>query len=213
MPDRGTDALLVKAREAFITANLRLRPAPAVPEIQLYAAHPGSGLGRLGETPPYWAYHWAGGTVLARHILDHPETVAGKRVVDLGTGSGLVAIAAMQAGATQVLAFDIDPHAAAAAELNAAANDVILTVVCRDILDEPSPEADLILVSDLFYDEATARRVTGFLDRCECRVLVGDPGRAWLPLHRLSVVAAYDVPDFGTGPAEAKVYEWASAGT
>jgi predicted nicotinamide N-methyase len=199
----------VSERKAFITANLRLRPAPAVPEIQLYAAHPGSGLGRLGETPPYWAYHWAGGTVLARYILNHPEVVAGLRVVDLGAGSGLVAIAAMRAGAAQVRAFDIDPYAVAATELNAAANGVPVTAECCDILDGTPPEADLILVSDLFYDEATARRVAAFLDRCDSiKVLVGDPGRKWLPLDRLSAIAAYEVPDFATGPAEAGVYVW-----
>lgn len=200
--------------KAFITANLRVRPAPAVPEISLYAGHPGSGLVRLGDVPPYWAYHWAGGTVLARHILDHPDTVAGLHVVDLGTGSGLVAIAAMKAGAAQVQAFDVDPYAAAATGLNAAVNDVAVRVDCRDILDAPPPAADLILVSDLFYDGDTARRVTAFLDRCEgVKILVGDPGRAWLPTERLSVVAEYEVPDFATGPAPAKVYEWASAGT
>ncbi|HVZ30272.1 MAG TPA: 50S ribosomal protein L11 methyltransferase [Asticcacaulis sp.] len=202
--------------ETFITANLRLKPGPAVPEIQLYSGHPASGLGRLGETPPYWAYHWAGGTVLARYVLDHPDSVAGLRVVDLGTGSGLVAIAAVRAGAAQVQAFDIDPYAIAAAELNAAANQVAFTVSCRDILDKPPPEADLILVGDLFYDAETARRVTGFLDRCAevgTKALVGDPGRAWLPVDRLESLAEYTIPDFATGPAPARVYAWVSAGT
>ncbi len=199
--------------KAFITANLHVRPAPAVPEIQLYAAHPGSGLGRLGDTPPYWAYHWAGGTVLARYILDHSETVRGLRVIDLGIGAGLVAIAAMKAGAAQVTGFDVDPYAIAAAELNADVNGVTVAATCRDILNGPPPEADLILISDLFYDRDTARRVTAFLDRCTCKILVGDPGRAWLPLEKLSVIAEYDVPDFATGPAPARIYAWLSAGT
>lgn len=198
--------------KAFITANLQVRPAPAVPEIRLHAGHPGSGLGRLGDTPPYWAYHWAGGTVLARYILDHPESVAGLRVADLGTGSGLVAIAARRAGAARALAFDVDPYAVAAAELNAALNGVTVTAECRDMLDGPPPDVDLILVGDLFYDQATAGRVTTFLDRCEgIRVLIGDPGRAWLPEARLSRVAEYSVPDFGTGTAPAAVYAWLSA--
>jgi predicted nicotinamide N-methyase len=202
--------------DAFITAHLRLKPAPAVPEIQLYAGHPGSGLGRLGETPPYWAYHWAGGTVLARYMLDHPDSVAGLRIVDLGSGSGVVGIAAMRAGAAQVQAFDVDPYAVAAAALNAAVNQVVLTVACRDILDEPPPEADLILVGDLFYDQVTARRMTAFLDRCVAagsKALVGDPGRAGLPLDRLHGLADYSVPDFATAAAPARVYAWLSAGT
>lgn len=130
---------------AFILENLRLEPAPGVPEIRLYRAHAGSRLSRLGETPPYWAYHWAGGTVLARYILDHPQTVQGRRVLDLGTGSGLVAIAAAMAGA-EVRAVDINPRAIAAAELNAQANGVRIAVSEGDLLAGDPPETDLILV-------------------------------------------------------------------
>ena len=187
---------------AFIQANLDLIAVPCVPEIRLYRAHPRSGLSRLlGEdgVQPYWAYGWAGGTVLARYLLDHPKTVAGRRVLDLGTGSGLVAIAAMKAGAISVTAVDIDPHAIAAAELNAKANGVTICMVCEDWLDRPPPETDLILVSDLFYDKATAERLTAFLLTCDADILVGDPGRAYLPHDHLQTIAEYDVPDFGVG--------------
>ncbi len=185
----------------FIKTNLDLIPAPSVPEIQLYRAHPRSGLARLlGEdgVQPYWAYGWAGGTVLARYLLDHPETVAQKRVLDLGTGSGIAAIAAAKGGA-DVTAVDIDPHAIAAAELNAQANGVEISLICGDLLDGPAPDTDLILVSDLFYDPATARRLTAFLKTCHTDILVGDPGRAYLPHAHLQRIAEYDVPDFGVG--------------
>ena len=186
----------------FIKTNLDLIPAPSVPEIKLYRAHPRSGLSRLlGEdgVQPYWAYGWAGGTVLARYILDHPEIIAQKRVLDLGTGSGIVAIAAMKAGAAYVTAVDIDPYAITAAELNAEANGVEIEFTCEDRLDGPAPDTDLILVSDLFYDKTTAERLTAFLMTCDAEILVGDPGRAYLPRDRLSRVAEYDVPDFGVG--------------
>ena len=186
----------------FIQANLDLIPAPGVPEIRLHRAHPRSGLSRLlGEdgAQPYWAYGWAGGTVLARYLLDHPDVVAGRRVLDLGTGSGLVAIAAAKCGASSVTAVDIDSHAIAAAELNAEANDVEISLVCQDLLDGPPPETDLILVSDLFYDRTTAERLTAFLLTCNADILVGDPGRAYLPLDHLHKLAEYDVPDFGVG--------------
>jgi predicted nicotinamide N-methyase len=188
----------------FIPANLHLLPAPSLPDILLYAAHPKSGLRRLagnGHTePPYWAYHWAGGTVLAQHVLSHPEIVRDRRVLDLGTGSGLVAITAAQAGATAVAAVDIDPNAAAAARLNAAANGVAIDIACADLLDGDVPDVDLILVGDLFYDALLALRVMAFLDRCRAAsiaVLIGDPGRAPLPRERLVLVAEYAVADFG----------------
>jgi len=187
---------------AFIYANLELIAAPGVPEIRLYRAHSRSRLSRLlGEdgVQPYWAFGWAGGTVLARYLLDHPETVAGKSVLDLGTGSGLVAIAAMKAGAVSATGVDIDPHSAVAAALNAEANGVAISLTCEDLLDGPAPDTDLILVGDLFYDRTTAERLTAFLLRCEAEILVGDPGRAYLPHKHLHPVAEYDVPDFGVG--------------
>jgi predicted nicotinamide N-methyase len=190
----------------FVRDNLRLASVPSLPEIRLYTAHPESGLRRLSQAdgpeapPPYWAYPWAGGLTLARHVLNHPEIVAGRRVLDLGTGSGLVAIAAAKAGAGAVSAADIDRNAIAAAGLNAAANGVAITLVHGDLTAGPPPPADLVLAGDLYYDPSLAVRVTAFLDRCIAagvEVLIGDPWRAHLPRARLRAIAEYRVPDFG----------------
>ena len=196
----------------IIAQNLSLEVAVAVPEIQLYRAHPRSGLSRLvGEDgpPPYWAYGWAGGTVLARYILDYPEIVAGRRVLDYGCGSGLVAIAAAKAGAHHVVAVDIDPHAVVAARLNAEANGVAVEAV--EILPELS-KIDVVLAGDVVYAEAVATETVTFLDACVgagLEVLLGDPGRAFLPRQRLIQVAGYDVPDFGdAAPKAAVVYRF-----
>ena len=191
--------------EAFITANLPLEHVPDVPEIRLHRAGPRSGLMRLAEGDPdfgspYWARPWGGGLALARHVLDRAEVVAGKRVLDLGAGSGLVAIAAVMAGAGAVRAVDVDPYAVAAARLNASANGVAVEVVQADLLDGDPPEVDLMLVADLFYDPDLATRVELFLRRCRAAgiaVLIGDPWRAPLPADRLRVVAEYPVADFG----------------
>jgi predicted nicotinamide N-methyase len=194
----------------FIRENMRILPVPSLPEIRLYTAHPASGLWRLTETeeeeadppPPYWAYQWAGGLVLAHHILKQSETVAGLRVLDLGAGSGIVGIAAAKAGALSVTSADIDPTAVAALALNAEANDVTLVAIGDDLTGGSPPAADIVLVGDLFYEQDLAERVTAFLDRClsaGIKVLIGDPGRAHLPYERLRVVAEYPVADFGQG--------------
>lgn len=190
---------------AFIAANLPVAPVAGIPEIRLHGAHPGSNLRRLTEQrstlSPYWAYRWAGGAVLARHLLDHPETVQGRTVLDLGTGSGLVAIAAAKAGARRVVAADIDAHAIAATRLNAVLNDVTVEPLLADLTSGEPPRVDLVMVGDLFYESRLARRVTAFLDRCltaGITVLVGDPGRAHLPRRRLKAIAEYRVTDFGT---------------
>jgi len=202
----------------FMKANMRLLPVPSVPEIRLYAAHPGSGLRRLLEPdsgrrehaaapqPPYWAYAWAGGAVLARYTLDWPSTVAGRRVLDLGAGSGLVGIAAAKAGASEVIAAEIDRNGIVALGLNAAANGVAITIVGEDITAGPPPAVDLVLAGDVFYGKAVARRVVPFLERCLAagiEVLVGDPGRAWLPRRRLRLLGEYLVPDVGGNGASA----------
>lgn len=189
----------------IIRADFPLAPAPSVPEIRLYRATPQSGLRRFGDanrdfTSPYWAHVWGGGLGLARHVLDHPQTVKDQRVLDLGAGSGIVGIAAMKAGAAHGLAADVDRYAVAAIPLNAEANGVSIDTYLGDMTERSPPEADVVLVGDLFYEAALARRVSAFLDRCldaGMSVLVGDPRRTFLPLQRLELLAEYPGPDFG----------------
>lgn len=192
---------------AFIARNLRLLPVPGLQDIQLYTAHSGSRLSRLGGTDPdapapYWAYGWGGGAVLARHIAEHPHIVRGRRVLDLGTGSGLVAIVAARAGATSVVAADIDENAIAAARLNAAANGVKLDLIHADLLDGAPPAVDIVLAGDLFYDVTLAKRALAYFETCRAAgidVLIGDPYRVPLPTEKLHCIAEYSVPDFGVG--------------
>jgi len=201
--------------KGFIRERLNLTKVTEAGYIGLYRAHAGSGLSRLGDELPYWAYGWAGGTVLARYILDHPEAVTGLRVLDLGCGSGLVAIAAALSGAAQVTAVDIDPYAVAATDLNAEANGVTIMASQADLLDGLSPDVDVILGGDVFYAEALAGRATSFFDRCVAsgiKVLIGDPGRKSLPLDRLQPLTEYDVPDFGAGVVRARVFAFGDQG-
>ncbi len=209
---RGTetaahDAVLDPARaEAFIRANTRLRPDGFVPEVPLYLADQSlpiwekteAELEREGLAPPFWAFAWAGGLALARHILDNPGITAGRSVLDLGAGSGLAGIAACRTGALSVLAADVDPFACAAAALNAAANGVRLQVEGQDLLaGHTSLTWDVILVGDLFYERALAGRVLAFLDRSQAQgaqILTGDPGRTYFPYDRFEVAGVYDVP-------------------
>jgi predicted nicotinamide N-methyase len=190
----------------FIRANTRLVPVRGSPEVSLFTAHEATGLWRLAADrddatpPPYWAFPWAGGMALARHLLDRPETVAGRRVLDLGSGSGLVAIAACKAGASEVVAAEIDPFGVAAIGLNAAANNVRVRIIAEDITGAEPPAADVVVVGDLFYESELAARVTAFLERClavGAAVLIGDPGRTYLPQARLRLVAEYSTSDVG----------------
>ena len=193
----------MKDRRDFIRANTALIAPPHVPEIRLHLADEAHELWRrteaeleaIGLEPPFWAFAWAGGQGLARYVLDHPETVAGKRVVDFATGSGLVAIAAMKAGAASVLASDIDPFCADAVALNAAANGVTVSTTDRDLVGEPIA-CDVLLAGDVFYDRAFAGRLVPWLRHLAAKgvlVLVGDPGRAYLPREHLAERARYQV--------------------
>ncbi len=195
------------ARE-IVQTSTRLSSVALVPEIRLHQASEPISLwqrtetdtGRTGLDPPFWAFAWAGGQALARYLLDHPETVRGRPVIDIASGSGLVAIAAARAGAAAVTAYDIDPLAVAAITLNAAANGVTVLAVGADILDTDAAGREVLLVADAFYERDLAGRVTRFLERGRARgadVLVGDFGRAYLPRDRLTPLASYDVPGLG----------------
>jgi predicted nicotinamide N-methyase len=171
----------------------------------LHKAGPTSGLWRLAETDqefasPYWAHYWGGGLALARYILDRTETVAGRKILDLGAGSGIVGIAAAKAGASRVIAADVNRYAIAALGLNAAANQVALSALLGDVTAGPPLAVDLVVVGDLFYERALAERVTAFLDRClesGIEILIGDPWRAHLPRSRVRLLAEYSVSEFG----------------
>ncbi len=198
----------------LILASLALKPVPGVPEISIHTAHERSRLGRFAVDSPYFAYPWAGGIALARYVLDNPGIVAGRRVLDLGAGSGLVGIAAALAGAATVTAAETDAAAVCAVALNAAANGVRIDICDGDVLDGPPPAADVVLAGDVFYAPGVAARVAAFLARCvaaNIAVLVGDPGRADLPRERLSRLATCAVADFGSGtrPVEAAIYAFA----
>ena len=193
----------------FIRANTKLLPVPLVPEIQLHLAEESlpiwckteEELGEMNLPPPYWAFAWAGGQALARYLIDTPAIAFGAEVLDLGSGSGLTAIAAMRAGATRVLAADIDALALAAIGLNAAANSVAVEATQEDLLAAPPNEAsrrfDLVLVGDLFYERPLAERVLAFIEAARADgadVLVGDPRRSYFPKDRFRQVAEYQVP-------------------
>jgi predicted nicotinamide N-methyase len=190
---------------AFIRANTRLTAPPLLPELRLYLADEPFGLWERVEAQagqpelpvPFWAFPWAGGIALARYLLDHPEEVAGRTVLDLAAGSGLVAIAAARAGAAAVTASEIDPLALAVIALNAAANGVTLAVAPGDLLGGGARGADLVVAGDACYEKLLAQRVLSFLGRAQAggaRGLVGDPGRAFLPRAGLEAIARYDVP-------------------
>jgi predicted nicotinamide N-methyase len=190
---------------AFIRANTKLLPVPLVPEIRLHLAEESlpiwrkteEELGEMNVPPPYWAFAWAGGQALARYILDNPAAVAGAQVLDLGSGSGLTAIAAMRAGAARVLAADIDALALTAIALNAAANAVTVEVTRDDLLAGAPDRFDIVLVGDLFYERALAERVLAFIEIASAdgsEILVGDPRRSYFPKDRFHPVAEYAVP-------------------
>jgi predicted nicotinamide N-methyase len=194
LADRYTD---------FIRANTAVENPPLIPEIALHLATEivpiwqatEEELADMGLPPPYWAFAWAGGQGLARHILDSPEIVAGKTVLDFASGSGLVAIAAMKAGAARAIAADIDPYAEAAALLNAALNGVAVEAVSENLIGTAGPW-DVVLAGDICYEQPLAERVTAWLRGLSgsgTTVLMGDPGRTYLPKDGLEWVVRYAV--------------------
>ena len=187
---------------AFIRANTRLIAPPLVPEIVLHLAEESLPIWRRTEEelaeinvpPPYWAFAWAGGQALGRYILDNPQCVRGRKVLDFGAGSGMVAIAAALAGAFDVIANDIDPVAAEAMGLNAELNDVFLDVVTQNVIGSTCSDYEVVLVGDVFYDKEIADHVLPWLRDLKARgreILIGDPGRFYLPDLGLERIARY----------------------
>ncbi|MGF1610224.1 MAG: methyltransferase [Kiloniellales bacterium] len=188
---------------AFVRANTLVQGTPLVPEIVLHLASEvvplwqatEEELAQQGLPPPYWAFAWAGGQALARYLLDNPAMVAGKRVLDFAAGSGLQGIAAARAGAAAVTAAEIDPFAVAAIRLNAALNEVEIDVIEHDLVGRSSAW-DLILAGDVCYERPMAERVFAWLQALAAEgaeVLLGDPGRTYLPKAGLERVTAYAV--------------------
>lgn len=192
----------MSVEEAFILAHTCLTIPPACPELSLHLASEITPLWHATETfldqhelePPFWAFPWVGGQALARHLLDHPELVRGRKVLDFAAGCGIVAIAAAKAGAAMVTACEIDSMALAAIRLNARGNGVAVAVTGRDLLDELVCEFDVILAGDVCYERKMAERVFDWMRFCAAQgaqVLLADPGRAYLPktgLMRLAVM-------------------------
>lgn len=191
--------------QAFIRANTELLAPPLVPEIQLHLASESlpiwqkteEELGEMNVPPPYWAFAWAGGQALARYILDNPDLVRSKRVLDLGAGSGLTALAPMKVGAAFALAADIDRLALIATQLNAEANGLVVATTADDLLARTPERFDVVLVGDLFYERQLADHVLSFIDAARAQgslVLIGDPRRNYFPRDRFAQVADYRVP-------------------
>ena len=188
----------------FIRGRTVLTRVPLVPEIELYQATEMTELWRATaadlerwDDSPFWAFPWAGGQALARHVLDNPDVVAGLRVADFGTGSGLVAIAASMAGASRVVAYDVDPFCEAAVRLNTARNGVVVDFQARSPLGEDLPDVDVVLAGDVFYQRDMAERFLVWgraLAGRGVRVLAGDPGRLYSPQEGVRDRGAHDVP-------------------
>jgi len=193
---------------SFIVAQTKVATAPLVPEIRLHLASEVTPLWHATEAtlardnlpPPYWAFAWPGGQALSRHVLDHPDSVRGRRVLDFAAGCGIGALAAIRAGATTVSAAEIDRVAAAAMTLNARLNKLTIEVVDHDLtgtVDDVARRWDVVLAGDVFYERPMAERVEPWLRdlaRRGVRVLVADPGRAYVPKSGLAEIGRYTVP-------------------
>jgi predicted nicotinamide N-methyase len=190
---------------SFIRANTAVMSPPLVPEIRLHLASEITPLWQATEQtlardhlpPPYWAFAWAGGQALARHVLDHPHLVHGKSVLDFGAGSGILALAAAKAGAATATAAEIDPFAAVAIALNAALNELDVRVESADVIGRAGAPWQIVLVGDMCYERPLAERLTAWLRLMAAEgtlVLLGDPGRNYLPQGGLTALARYTVP-------------------
>ena len=200
---RGRGAAGGLGVSAFITAHTVLARAPLVPEIALYLATEITPIWKASEAwtqranidPPFWAFAWPGGQVIARHVLDHPGLVRGARVLDFAAGCGIAAIACAMAGAALVEAAEIDAMAVAAIRLNAAANGVAVVALEQDVVGQPC-RWDLILCGDVCYEAPMTAHIMPWLRRMSAKtvVWVADPGRAYLPGDGLTEIAVHDVP-------------------
>ena len=195
---------MAASARAFVLRHTTLAPVPGFDGLRLHLADEVLPLWHAvqletgdPDTPlPYWAFAWAGGLAIAHHLRADPAVVAGRRVVDFGSGSGLCAIVALEAGASDVTGIDIDPFAVAAIELNGRAARRRVRVVRRDVLDEEPPDTDVILAGDCWYEASFAARVLPWLRRARERgidVLLGDPGRRYLPGDGLTELGRYEV--------------------
>jgi predicted nicotinamide N-methyase len=195
---------VASSRRAFVARHAILRPVPGLEAIRLHLADDVLGLWRAVQVEtgdpdaalPYWAFAWGGGLAIGRYLSDHPEAVAGRRLLDVASGSGLGAIAAIRAGAGEATAADIDPFAVAAIGLNAKANGCRIAVAGRDLLDDDPPDVDVVLAGDVCYEARLADRILPWLRLARDRgidVLLGDPGRRYLPAEGLVEVARYEV--------------------
>lgn len=185
----------------FIRENSVIASPPLVPEIRLHLASAvlplwtktEEELDEIGVPPPYWAFAWAGGQALARYLLDNPGLVEGRRVLDVGAGSGLVGLAAAKMGARHVVAADIDPLAIAAIMRNAKVNNLSIETTARDVIGDEG-RFDVVLVGDMCYERPLAERLMAWLRKIRADVLLGDPGRAYFPKTGLTELAVYSVP-------------------
>ncbi|MFM2152552.1 MAG: hypothetical protein RL199_987 [Pseudomonadota bacterium] len=201
---RVWSAPMMKDLRAFLAANTTLAAPPLCPELPLHTATGSielwqateAFLGRQNLPPPFWAFAWPGGQAIARHLLDHPELVRGRTVLDFASGGGLQAIAAVRAGAARVSATEIDPLALEMMAVNFAANGVEVDVSGADVVDTDAGW-DVVLAGDVCYERAMSERIVAWLRRLAARgalVLMGDPGRTYLPKDGLTAVATHDVP-------------------
>lgn len=195
---------MARPNRALILRHTRLGPVPGLQDLRLHLSGDALGLWRAVQLEtgdpdapiPFWAFAWGGGLAIASYIRDHPEVVAGRRVLDFGSGSGLCAIAAMQAGASEAMATDVDPMSIVAIALNARANACRVTAIQRDVLGDDPPDTDVVLAADCWYEASFASRVLPWLQRARAAgidVLIGDPGRRYLPFEELTELATYEV--------------------